>query len=99
MVERLNQGVPSNLESAAQIVPHGDAKLVAGLGQPQESITAIAASIASGSGTDLAAGDVAADIVLRSVGVQRGLWPVQHHQQLCFVGMQPPQKPVQRNEA
>jgi hypothetical protein len=53
-------------ESAGEpkIVPDRDAKFVAGLGESQKGITAIAADIAAGSGTDLPPGDVAPDIVL-----------------------------------
>src|SRR3954454_7161957 len=65
----------------------------------QKSIAAVTADVAAGPGADLAPGDVAADIVLRAVGVQRGLGTVQHHQQLIFVGMQPYQQAVQGDEA
>ena len=99
VIERLNQDVPRHLEPAAQIVPERDAKLVAGLGQAKKRITAIAASIAACSGADLAPGHVAADVVLRTVGVERDLWPLQHHQQLRLVGMQPLEQAVQRDEA
>jgi hypothetical protein len=98
-IERLDQDVPRHLEPVAQEVPQRDAELVAGLGQPQERISAVAAGIAARPGADLAPGDVATDIVLRPVGVQRRLWPVQHRQQLGFVGVQALQQPVQRDEA
>ena len=48
MVERLNEDVPRHLEPAAQIVPDRDAKLIAGLGETQKRIAAIAADIAAG---------------------------------------------------
>ena len=38
-------------------------------------------------------------MILRTVGVERDLRPVQHHQQLGLVGMQPRQQAVQRDEA
>src|SRR3954465_5889959 len=99
LVERLDEYVAHHLEPAAPIIPDRDAEFVAGLGEAQESITAVAADIAARPGTDLTAGDVAADIVLRAVGVQWNLGTVQHHQQLVFVGMQPRQQAVQGDEA
>src|SRR5690242_13580065 len=99
MVERFDECMPRDLESGAQIVPDCDAEFVAGLGQAQKSIAAIAADIAACLCTDLAPDDLTADVVLRAVGVQRDLRPVQHHQQLSLVGMQPGQQAVQGREA
>jgi hypothetical protein len=56
--EPFDDGVPRDLEPAAQIIPDRDAKLVAGLGEAQKSIAAIAADIASCSGADLPAYDL-----------------------------------------
>ena len=42
---------------------------------------------------------MAADVVFRSVGVERDFRPLQHHQQLGLVGVQPRQQAVQRGEA
>src|SRR4051812_50207344 len=69
MVERLDECVAGNLESAAQIIPDRDAEFVAGLGEAQESITAVAADIAARPGTDLTAGGGGAGIVLPARGV------------------------------
>src|SRR3954463_13868065 len=73
VVEWFDECVPRHLEPAAQIVPDRDAEFVAGLGKAQEGIAAVAADIAARPGTDLAPGDVAADMVLRAIGVQRDL--------------------------
>jgi hypothetical protein len=99
MVERLNEPVLRDLESAAQIIPDCDADLVASLGGTQKGITAIAADIAAGSGTHFPPRDEAPDIVLRAVGVERYLRAVQHYQQRRLVEMQPCQQTVQRDEA
>jgi hypothetical protein len=64
VVERLDECVPRHLEPAAQIVPDRDAEFVAGLDQAQKGVAAVAADLAPRPGTDLAPGDVAADIVL-----------------------------------
>ena len=45
MVERLNEGVARHLEPAAQIVPHRNAELVAGLGETQKRIAAVATNL------------------------------------------------------
>src|SRR3954452_3762565 len=62
-----------HVEPAAQVIPERDALLGTGLGQTEKSIAAIASDLAAGAGTDLAAGDVAADVVLGAIGVQRDL--------------------------
>src|SRR5271165_294582 len=97
--EGMPERVPCHPEPAAQIVPDRDAELVAGLGEAEESIPAVAAGIAACPGADLPPRDITADVVLRAVGVKRDLRPVQHHQQLSLVGMQPRQQAVQHNEA
>ena len=91
--------VGGNFEPASQIVPERHTVFGAGLGQSEESIAAIAPGVAAGSGTHLAAGDLAADVILRTVGVQRYLRPLQHHQQFGLVGMQSLQQSIQRDEA
>src|ERR1700722_8186112 len=80
--------MPRHLEPATQIVPQREAELVAGFGQSKKRIAAIAANIAAGSCADLAPGHVAADVVLRAVGVQRDLRLLQHPQQLRLVGIE-----------
>src|SRR5690349_10593614 len=99
MVERFDECVSRDLESAAQVVPDRDAEFVAGLGKAQKSIPAVAADIAACPAADFAPRDVAADVVLRTVGVQRDLRSIQHRQQLSLVGMQPCQQAVQGDEA
>src|SRR5271169_3308036 len=76
-------------ESVAKVVPERDFELGAGFGETEKGIAAITTDIAAGAGTDLAPGDVAADVVLRSVGVQRDFGSVEHHQQLGLVGVEP----------
>jgi hypothetical protein len=78
-----------NAKAATQIRPECDAMLGAGLGKPEEGIPAIAPCVAASCRTDLAAGELAADVVLSAIGMQRDFRPLQHHQQLGLVGMQP----------
>src|ERR1700676_570197 len=99
MVERLNDRVSRYLEPAAQIVPDRDSELVAGLNETEESIATIPADVASRPGADLAACDLTANVVFRTVGVERDFRSVQHHQQLGLVGVQPRQQAIQRGEA
>jgi hypothetical protein len=56
------------------MIPEGDAQLGASLGQAEECITAVATDIAAGAATDFAFGHLAADIVLRAVGMKRNVW-------------------------
>jgi hypothetical protein len=73
--------------------------LCAGLCQAKEGIPAIASAVAARPGTDLTADHLTADVVLRTVGMQRYLRPLQDHQQFGFVGLQSLQQPIQRDEA
>ena len=98
-VWQVRNGWPAGeAEPAAEIVPEGDAELGAGFGQAEEGIAAVAAGIAAGAATDLALGDIGADVVLRSVGVQRGFGMVEHDQQFVLVGVQPLEQAIERDE-
>src|SRR6516225_1786868 len=46
----------------------------------------------------LSFGDLTADIVLRSIGVQRNLGPIENHQQFALVGAEPSEQPVEDDE-
>jgi hypothetical protein len=52
MIEWLNEDVSRHPEPAAQIVPERDAELVAGLGEIQKRVAAIATDIAACSGAE-----------------------------------------------
>ena len=56
--------MPWNLEPAAEIVPERHAMPGAGLGEAEEGIAAVPPEITACPGADLAASDLAADIVL-----------------------------------
>ena len=99
MVEWFNDRSPHHLEPAAQIILDCDTQFVAGLGKAQKSVAAIPADLTPGSGADLPPCDVTADVVFRSVGMERDFRPLQHHQQFGLVGVQPRQQAVQRDEA
>src|SRR5450432_2730319 len=97
--QRRDKRLAGGAQTATEIMPERHAVLVAGLGEAEEGITAVASGVAACSAADLAAGDLAADVVLGAIGMQRYLRPVQHHQQLGLVGMQPLQQSIQRDEA
>ena len=99
MVERFNDRVPGDFESAAQIIPDRDAELVTRFGETEESITTIPTDVASCPGADLTPRDLTTNIVLRTVCMERDFRPFEHHQQLGLIGMQPHQQAVQRGEA
>src|SRR4051812_19738922 len=93
-----NERLACHVEPAAQVIPERDALLGTGLGQTEKSIAAIASDLAAGAGTDLAAGDVAAGVVLGALCVERGLPPLPYHQQPGLVGMQPRPQPLKAGE-
>jgi hypothetical protein len=92
-------GVVWHSETRAEIVPECDSELCAGLGEAEEGIAAIATGVASGASADLSLDDLAADVVLRSVGVERDFGPIEHHEQFAFVGMKPCEQAVEGDEA
>ena len=63
----------------AEVIPEGDSELGAGLVEAEKPIAAIATRIAPGAAAHFSFGDLAADIVLRSIGVQWNLGPIEHH--------------------
>ena len=87
-----------NGKPRAEVIPEGDAELGAGLVEAEKGIAAIATRIASGAAAHLSFGDLTADIVLRSIGVQRNLGPIEHHQQFALVGAEPSEQPVENDE-
>src|SRR3954452_3657447 len=58
-----------------------------------------APEIAAGAGADLAACDLAADVVLGPIGVQRHRGMIQHPQQVRLVGPQSCQQAIERGKA
>src|SRR2546426_12498949 len=46
-----------------------------------------------------ALGHLTADVVLRTVGVERNFGPLEHHQQLGLVGVEASEQPVEGDEA
>ena len=87
--------MPDDAEPVCEIIPERDTQLGAGVHEPEKRVAAITPGIAAGSAADLTLGNVAADVALRTVGVQRDLRPIEHHQQLGFVGMQPLEQAIE----
>src|SRR5216684_4250490 len=85
-------------ETVAEIVPEGDAEFIARFCQAEESIAAIAPDVAARAAADLAPGDLAADIVLGSVGVQRDLRAVEDEEEFRFVGMEAGEQTIEGDE-
>src|SRR3954467_10132109 len=68
-----NGGLVWDGEPGAEVVPERHSELLASFHQAQERIPAIPAHVAAGSAAHLAPGHLGADVVLRSVGVERDL--------------------------
>ncbi len=88
-----------NREACAEVVPEGDADLGAGVVEPEEGVAAVAAGVAAGSAADFSFGDLAANVVLGAVGVERDLGPFEHHQQFALIGAQAREQAVESCEA
>jgi hypothetical protein len=61
------------VEPSAEVVPDRDPELAAGLAEAEEGIATVTTEVGSGATADMALGHLAADVVLRAVGVQRDL--------------------------
>jgi hypothetical protein len=85
-------------ETVAEIVPEGNAELRAGLCETQKCIAAIASGVAAGATADVAPGDLAADIVLGVVGVQRDLWAVEDEEEFGLIGVEASEQAVEGGE-
>src|SRR5271165_6189716 len=86
-------------EPGAEIVPEREAELLARLAEAEEGVAAVAAGAGLGAAANLAFGHLAADVVLRTIGVQRDLRVVEHHQELGLVGVQPLEQAVEGGKA
>jgi hypothetical protein len=63
-----------------------------------ECVATVAATDTASSATDLALGDMKANVALGTIGVERDLRAIEHHQQLWLVGVQPLEQPIERDE-
>jgi hypothetical protein len=77
-------------------VPEADTLLGAGFHQTEKGVATVSAQITSRSAGDLPPGDLAADVVFRSVGVQGDVGSLEHQQELTFLSLEPAQEPVER---
>src|SRR3974377_78768 len=76
-------------QPGAEIFPECDAEFCAGLAEAEEGVAAVAPGVASCAAADLSLGDLAADVVFRTVGVQWDFGSIEDHQQFVLVGMEP----------
>ena len=79
--------------------PKCDFELGAGLGEAEEGVAAVPAKITARAAAELSPGDVAADVVFRSVSVQGDFGSIEHHQQFGLVGVEPREQAVEGDEA
>jgi hypothetical protein len=82
-----------------EVIPKRDRELAAGFQQAEERVTGLLAGPGAGLAIDLAFGDKAADGIVRAVGVQRDVGPVEHPEQIVFVGVAPSNGLVELGEA
>src|SRR5258708_29565163 len=88
-----------DFEACAEVVPEFDAVLAAGLQEAEKAVAAVAADVGAGSAADLAFFDLATDVVLGAVGVQRDIGPFEHLEQFALVGPLAGQQTVETSVA
>jgi len=86
-------------EPVAEIIPECDTEFGGGAHQSEECVATVAAIDTASSATELALGDMKANVALGAIGVERDLRAIEHHQQLWLVGMQPLEQAIERDEA
>src|SRR5690625_3175275 len=86
-------------EAIAEITPEGDAELVACLHQREEGVPTVPAELGACAGTDLAPGNLAADVVFGAIGMERDLGALQDLQKIIFLGVEAREQPIQADEA
>ncbi len=96
---RWNDRLAWDAEAVAEIIPECYTELGSGAHQSEEGVATVATIDTASSATDLALGDMKADVALGAVGVERDLRPIEHHQQLWLVGVQPLEQAIERDEA
>ena len=90
---------PHLSDAVVEIAPEGKAELAAGFLQTSKGIAATASQVATGSAADLAPFDVAADVVLATVGVQRDLRAQEHKKQFFLVVLDAFEERIERGPA
>ena len=88
-----------NRESCAEVVPERDVELGASFEDGKEGVTTLAPDVRAGAAADFTPGDMAADVVLRSVGVQRDFRTVEYHQQFGLVDLETGKQTVEGDKA
>src|SRR4029079_13624977 len=91
-------GLPDS-DAGPEVIPERHSELLAGFHQAQERVPAVAALIGAGAAADLSSRHVTPNVILRAVGVQRDLRPLQHAQQLRLVGLKPGQQTIEHDKA
>jgi len=85
-----------HVQAVAEVAEERDLELAAGLHQAEQDVARGASWRAHGAAGDLALGHAGADVVLRSVGVQRDLGMLEHAQQFVLAPVQPGEQPIER---
>jgi hypothetical protein len=75
------------------------AQFKAGFCQAEETVAAIATGVTTGATADLAPRHLTANVIFRSIGVERDLGTLEHHEQLGLLFVQPFEQAVERDEA
>src|SRR5215204_3685885 len=92
-------GLAGDCQSGAEIIPECNAELGAGFGEAEEGVATVSPGITSCAAADFSLGDLASDVVLRAVGVERNFGSFEHHQQLGLVGVKACEQPIEGDEA
>jgi hypothetical protein len=79
------------------VIPESSAEFEASFCQAQEAVSAIAIRVTAGAAADLSPGHLTANVIFRSVGVERDFGPVEHQEQLGLVFVQPFEQTVETN--
>jgi hypothetical protein len=88
-----------DVQPGAEVIPESNAQFKASLCPDDEAVAAITTDGTVGAAADLAPGYLSANVIFRSIGVERDFGTLEHHQQLGLVFVQPFEQTVERDEA
>src|SRR5262249_5630960 len=89
---------PRDVQPGAEVIPESNAQFEASLCQADEAVAASTTDVAARAAADLAPGYLSANVIFRSIGVERDFGTLEHHQQLGLVFVQPFEQTIERDE-
>ena len=86
-------------EARAEIVPERDPQFETGFCQTNEAVAAVGTRVTAGATANLSPCHLSANVIFRSIGVERNLGTLEHHEQFGLLFVQPSEQTVECDES